>query len=225
MSSALQSNTLELQEILNIVNDSLNFGTFLDGSIVAIDSPVTQVIAYACRGITTLKTVNVPNATSIGQYAFYGCSALESINAPQVTYLGQDAFCNCNDLRKLVLPNLVETGTLAFRNIQYAETIDLAKLPTIIASVFTGCRGLKALILRSENIVTLEDTSAFNSCYRINGTKNPGFNPNGEVLGFFYVPRALLSDEDETKDYRRATNWTKYASQFRAIEDYPEICG
>ena len=28
-----------------------------------------------------------------------------------------------------------------------------------------------------------------------------------------------------TKDYRRATNWSNYASQFRAIEDYPEICG
>jgi hypothetical protein len=38
------------------------------------------------------------------------------------------------------------------------------------------------------------------------------------------VPKALLSDDDATKDYRRATNWSTFANQFRAIEDYPEIC-
>ena len=38
--------------------------------------------------------------------------------------------------------------------------------------------------------------------------------------GYIYVPRALLSDDDETKDYRRATNWSTYAAQFRALEDY-----
>ena len=38
--------------------------------------------------------------------------------------------------------------------------------------------------------------------------------------GYIYVPKALLSDDDATKDYRRATNWSTYADQFRALEDY-----
>jgi hypothetical protein len=25
--------------------------------------------------------------------------------------------------------------------------------------------------------------------------------------------------------YKTATNWSKYATQIRAIEDYPDICG
>ena len=114
--SILQENTIDLQEIVNIVTDLTSTGFFLDGSITSIDSPVTKIVSYACRGITNLKTVNIPNATSIGSYAFYGCSILESFNAPKVTYIGQDAFYNCNDLRKLVFPELIETGSLAFRN-------------------------------------------------------------------------------------------------------------
>lgn len=34
-----------------------------------------------------------------------------------------------------------------------------------------------------------------------------------------YVPSALV------EQYQNATNWSVYASNFRAIEDYPEICG
>ena len=37
--------------------------------------------------------------------------------------------------------------------------------------------------------------------------------------GYIYVPYALL------EQYKVATNWATYANQFRAIEDYPEICG
>jgi hypothetical protein len=37
--------------------------------------------------------------------------------------------------------------------------------------------------------------------------------------GYIYVPAALI------EDYKAATNWSLYADQFRAIEDYPEITG
>jgi hypothetical protein len=37
--------------------------------------------------------------------------------------------------------------------------------------------------------------------------------------GYIYVPSVLI-------DYYRAdTNWATFESQFRAIEDYPKICG
>jgi hypothetical protein len=72
---------------------------------------------------------------------------------------------------------------------------------------------------------TLANTSAFSNCNHFHGTVNSQYNPDGLKDGYIYVPKALLSDEDETMDYRRATNWSTFASQFRAIEDYPEICG
>ena len=35
----------------------------------------------------------------------------------------------------------------------------------------------------------------------------------------FYVPTSLVDT------YKSATNWSTYAEQIRAIEDYPEITG
>ena len=203
-------------------------GAIVDKTIVEfINNKASSVGEYVFRSCTKLQTVDVPNATSVGQYAFTTCSVLSSVNMPLVESLGQYAFNQCNKLRSIYLPSLTSITTNAFRDTQYIETIDLPKLTAIPANTFYGCRGLKALILRSPTMVTLANTNAFTTCYRILGTKNAGFNPNGEKIGFIYVPKALLSDDDETKDYRRATNWSDdtLVTQFRAIEDYPEITG
>lgn len=159
----------------------------------------TAIEEYSFRSCKNLKTLVAPNAKSVGTYAFYGCSALKSI----------------------VLPSVTTVITNSFREASNLEVIDLPKLTAIPATTFYGCRGLKALILRSETVVTLANTNAFTQCYRILGTKNSGYNPNGEKIGFFYVPRALI------EEYKVATNWSSdsLVTQFRAIEDYPEICG
>lgn len=186
-----------------------------------VSNSATSIGEYSLRSCTKLTKVDAPNATSIGQYAFTSCSALASVNLPKATSIGQYAFNQCNNLRSIVLPSLTSVSTNAFRDMQYAETIDLPKLTAIPANAFYGCRGLKALILRSETVVSLANTSAFTNCYRILGTKNAGFNPNGEKIGFFYVPKALI------EQYQSATNWSSdsLVTQFRAIEDYPDICG
>ena len=58
------------------------------------------------------------------------------------------------------------------------------------------------LILRSETVATLPSTSAFSSTPIASGT------------GYIYVPRALVDS------YKAASNWSTYANQFRALEDY-----
>ena len=186
-----------------------------------ISNNASSIGEYSFRGCAKLTTVDAPNATSVGQYAFTSCSVLAFVNLPLVESVGQYAFNQCNKLMSIVLPSLTTASTNAFRDCQYVETIDLPKLTNIPANTFYGCRGLKALILRSETMVTLANTNAFTTCYRILGTKNAGFNPNGEKIGFIYVPAALL------EEYKAADNWSSdsLVTQLRAIEDYPDICG
>lgn len=181
-----------------------------------INDKATKIGDYALRSCTNLTRVDAPNAKSIGQYAFAGCSLLESVNFPKVESVGTYAFNQCNDLRSIAFPSATTVYTNTFRDTQYVEIIDLPKVTNIPATTFYGCRGLKALILRSQTMVTLANTSAFTNCYRILGTKNSGFNPNGEKLGFFYVPRALI------EEYKVATNWSSdsLVTQFRALEEY-----
>ena len=52
----------------------------------------------------------------------------------------------------------------------------------------------------------LDEISVFSNTPISNGT------------GYIYVPKALI------ESYQAHEKWSAYASQFRAIEDYPEIC-
>ena len=204
-------------------DDGAFAGSIVDRTVTEyINDKATKIGDYALRSCTKLTTVDTPNATSIGQYAFAACSLLANTNFPKVKSVGQYAFNQCNDIRELSFPSCASISTNAFRDAQYVDIIDFPVLESIPANAFYGCRGLKALILRSPTVVPLANTNAFTTCYRILGTKNSGFNPNGEKIGWFYVPRATLSDDDETQDYRRATNWSSdsLVTQFRALEDY-----
>ena len=191
-------------------------------TIEAFTSSTASKIGHsAFRACSKLKTVDMPNATNVDDYALYQCTALTSLSLPLVESIGQQILYGCNKLTNLVLPSLTTASQNALREAQYLETVDLPKLTSIPAQMFYGCRGLRTLILRSETMVTLDNVSAFTTCYRMLGTKNSGFNPNGERLGFVYVPRARL------EEYQADATWIKNleTTQFRAIEDYPEICG
>lgn len=77
----------------------------------------------------------------------------------------------------------------------------------ITTNTFYGCTALTTLILRGERVIALAATSIFTNTPIASGT------------GYIYVPSALV------EDYKAATNWSTYADQIRAIEDWPDICG
>lgn len=75
-------------------------------------------------------------------------------------------------------------------------------LTQIQSNAFGGCAKLIALTLKGNAVVSLANASALDSTPIKSGT------------GYIYVPKALI------EDYKVATNWTTYANQFRALEDY-----
>jgi hypothetical protein len=86
------------------------------------------------------------------------------------------------------------------------KEIDLSALTKINYSsqVFNNCAALESLILRkSDAIVELSSAGVFNSKDGI-----------GAGTAYIYVPAALI------EEYKSATNWSTYAPQFRALEDY-----
>ena len=192
-------------------------GALADRSITEFSNARCESIGHsAFRGCSKLVTINAPNATQVADYAFYQCSALTSLNLPAAVSIGQQVIYGCNKLKELTFPSVTTIVTNALRGAQYVEIVDLPKLTDIPTQAFYGCGGLKALVLRSETMVTLANTNAFTTCYRILGTKNAVFNPNSEKIGFFYVPAALI------EDYKAADNWSNSSlvTQFRALEDY-----
>lgn len=186
----------------------------LDGTLTSIDSNVTKVISYACYGIATLQTVNLPNATSLGGYTFRGCSGLTSINAPKVTSLGSYSFYGCSKLTEIRFPLATSVPSTCFYQCTALVKADFGvNCKTISASGMAYCTALKTLILRYTGGVVSTTTNAFSGVT--------------SYKGYVYVPKALIEDYQATAEASTSStnSWYLFKDKFRAIEDYPDICG
>lgn len=164
---------------------------------------------YAFYGQKKLKRVSLPNVTNIPAYCFDSCLALVEVNISKVDTVGsRNCFNSCTSLEEITLP-LLKTLTMAnFNGCTKLKKVDLPVCTAITGGQnFNNCSSLETLILRSTTMCTLSKTNDFTNSGIANGT------------GYIYVPSALVDS------YKSATNWSTYAEQFRAIEDYPDICG
>lgn len=140
--------------------------------------------------------------TSIGNSAFDGCSSLTTADFPAVTTVGDYAFNGCSRLATVDLPAATTVGGNAFNGCSRLTTADFPAVVSISAKAFYSCSKLASLVLRSEVMATLDRTNAL------------AYTPITSGTGYIYVPAALVDS------YKAANNWSSYANQFRAIEDY-----
>ena len=139
----------------------------------------------------TLREYSNDRVTYIVAYAFY-VTWLTAASFPAVTNIGTSAF-GWSDL----------------------ITVSFSALTNIGHSVFTSCFSLTTLILRNTTkVCTLSNKNAFDQCYHYHGTVNSTYNPNGLKDGYIYVPASLIDS------YKVAANWSTFATQFRALEDF-----
>lgn len=199
-------------------------------SLTKLDLPKATVLnGYLVSGCSSLTELNMPNAESGRGFAIAG-SKVEHLNLPKFASPGSSVFRNAESLRTVYMPKLNKLKQFLFMGDTALETVTFPKVESvegqamescsaltyvdlpickrIVAKGFNKCSSLETLILRkSDAICTLANVSAFTSTPIESGT------------GYVYVPSALVDS------YRTAANWSTYANQFRAIEDYPEICG
>ena len=211
----------------------------------------TSVGAGAFRNCTSLTRLDLPNATILNGYLAYNCSSLTELNMPSASS-GKGYAIAGTKIEHISLPKFANPGSSVFRDAKYLRTVYMPSLVRVEQSIFMGCSALETvtfpkathvgsqamygcsaltyvdlpickridskgfynctaletLILRkSDDICTLANVNAFT------GTKIS----SGD--GYIYVPAAFVDS------YKSATNWSAYASQIRAIEDYPDVCG
>lgn len=87
------------------------------------------------------------------------------------------------------------------------KKVDFGSITEIRDNQFAYSRQVETVIIRTQSVCTITNSNVFYQTKIYNGE------------GYIYVPNALM------EQYKAATNWTQFANQFRAIEDYPEITG
>ena len=105
-------------------------------------------------------------------------------------------------------------GHSAFRGSSDLTKVDFPAATVIQVQVFAYCYSLTTIILRNTTLCRLANVNAFQNCYHFYGTADATYNPNGLKDGYIYVPASLVDS------YKTATNWSTFATQFRALEDY-----
>lgn len=215
---SLSENTANLESILETVNNLPSAGGGADNT--AIDALIERTLsgAYSNDRVTTIgnyafyrthiTSLDCPNVTRMKEGACYDCQNLETINLPKLKNMGDSAFMRCTNLRNAVFPELEDGVSNAFGNCIELVSADLSKASGLYGGAFRDCPKLVTVILRKvDGICTFGSTSILKNTPIESGT------------GYVYVPAALVDS------YKAATNWTVYANQIRAIEDYPDICG
>ena len=178
----------------------------IERTITEISDDTTEIIGpYAFAYCQALTKASFTNGKTVGMYAFNTATSLISVDVLRVNQINSSTFAGCSSLKNLNIPEATKLTSNAIRDCNALEKIDLPKVTSITTQVFLNCPMLATVILRSNTLCTLGSTNSFNGTPIANGT------------GYIYVPAALIDS------YKTATNWTTF--QFRAIEDYPDICG
>ena len=92
-----------------------------------------------------LESVYAPNVTSIQACAFYHCKSLAEIYCPNVQVIGQQTFDSCIALTELYFPEATSVDSYAFSDCTALERVYLPKLTTVSYGVFYGSEGLTSL--------------------------------------------------------------------------------
>lgn len=149
----------------------------------------------------TADNVVAPNAEAIGQYGFSDCVSLLSGDFPKVTSLGNYSFNGCNKLTTINVPLIDSAPIAAFYGVRNVKRFDFHRIASITASAFAVCSGIQQLIIRTDKVCSLASTQAFANSAIASKTC------------LIFVPSSLVDS------YKSATNWSTYATLFRAVED------
>lgn len=100
------------------------FSGFVNLEKVNIDGAKTTYATF--YGCTSLKSLSLPNVTSIGGYTFNGCTSLESLDLPKVTTIGQNDFTGCTALKYLHFgPNISDISNLSISDTQLDHNLHI----------------------------------------------------------------------------------------------------
>ena len=109
-------------------------------NIKTIDFPGMTTVGdqWFSSGLSSVTTINLPNAEKIGNDAFQGCISLTKLDAPKVKTIGSSAFSYCSSLTSVDMPNVTSIGSTAFRQCTKLSSVNMPELKSMYGESFDG---------------------------------------------------------------------------------------
>ena len=187
---------------------------------------------YLCR----FNKVVIPNSvTKIGHTAFKDSQQLtECVLPDSITEIGANTFIGCFNLTSNNFHIPTNLKIIPANFISECEKITgTINLPSSITTLNSTCMDLTRIDTVKVNSIIGINNMAFNYCsklanfviYANDGTDNLCAMYNSSVFngtpiknktGYIYVP------DDLVENYKKATNWSVYASQIKPLSEYVE---
>lgn len=201
---------MDEQEFINSINGETD-NAVLDSLIIRSikefhDDMLLTVGGYAFSFCSELTVVDLPNVTTAGARSFENCTSLTSINMPKLLSVGSFMFTACTALTSVRLHEITTIISSGFSGCTRLKTVDLYKINKINQNAFKSTALDTLIIRRTDAVATLGSSTAFDDTPMFTGA------------GYIYVPADLV------ESYKTAQYWSRYSSQFRAIEEHPEVC-
>ena len=156
---------------------------FYDCALRSVSMPeVTTIGNWAFGRCDDLTSVEMPSVMTIGSSAFYDCYHLGSVDMPSVTTIGDYAFSLCDDLKSKSMPAVTTIGSGAFESCNALTSVSMPSVMTIGYGAFSSCDGLKSIYMPS---VTTIGEYAFNNCSSLIAVFMPSVTTIG-VRAFWY---------------------------------------
>lgn len=227
----LPNYTIEFTNLQNVSGEYVfaNFGSNDRVNYIKVDFPSLTVISgdsaffqYNNLCVSSFPALETISGTKVFQYSrLYETENGENFTFPNLKDIsGEGAFYGIYNAGKLSLPAIesyIEDQTFAYSSlsvIDLGENLQGFSTTSKYSGPTYSAKKLTAFIIRATTIPEIK-TSA-KDLFNYNCPLCGGY---GGLEGYIYVPKEMIPQ------YESATNWSTATGYFRAIEDYPEICG
>ena len=188
--------TSQIKSINNVAQENINV-------INGVSEGNTKEIATALDMI--VDTFEKKIAIEKPYYAYLMDFKIGDFNDDEITKVREYAFYGKKSLTSINLPACTNIDSHTFGECTSLTSIDLPVCTSIGPSTFENCTTLKSIKLtNATKICTLSNSDAFNN------------TPIANKAGYIYVPDELV------EQYKKATNWSVYASQIKPLSEYTE---
>lgn len=123
---------------------------------------LTYVGSNVMEGVLYLKTITMPEVTTIDDLAFYGAS-VETVIAPKLEYVGYGAFADCYNLREMDLTKVTTLSSYAFQNTDFTEVVLSQNLSKVGIEVFLSNENLTRVVIPA-GTCAFDFSSVFYKC-------------------------------------------------------------